>query len=175
MAYPPAWADASRYRRPGLGTTRKWPTYLNFDVATKTSRLGLPVALEQAERKVVVGEQRKGVRKTNLLAAVAANEGAATDAICAYAGGNKRNNLTELAQLEQDGKLYSRKRQGPSKNATHWFIAKGTPEELFLKFEDATYDQRAMATFYGGLHTDDKILVWNKYPQHHDALKENSL
>jgi hypothetical protein len=148
------------------------PTYLNWDAATKTSTLGIPVALEQQGRKVVVGEHSKAIRKTKLFSVVAANEGAATDAICKIAGGKKTTNLTDLAELENDGKVYSLKRQGPSKNATQWFVAKGTPEELFLKFENQTYDPRPMATFYYGLPDTDKRLVWNKYPQHWQALKE---
>jgi hypothetical protein len=150
------------------------PTYLNWDAATKTSTLGSLVALEQQERKVVVGEHSKAIRRTKLLAAVAANEGEATDVICAEAGGKKTLNLVELAVLENDGKVYSLKRQGPSKNATHWFIAKGTPEELFLKFENQTYNPRAMAIFYDGLDNDKKALVWGKYPQYQEALKESS-
>lgn len=147
-------------------------TYLNWDDATKTSTLGITVAQEQAERKVVVGEQSITARRTKLLAAVAANESAATDVICAEAGGSKTDNLVELAKLENDGKIYSRKRQGPKKNAIHWFIARGTPEELFLKFEDSTYDPRAMTDFYYGLSGKDKELVWYQYPQHQEALKE---
>lgn len=148
------------------------PTYLNWDAATKISTLGIPVALEQQERKVVVGEHSKAIRKIKLLAAVAANEGEATDAICRIAGGKKTTNLVELAELENDGKVYSLKRQGPSKNATCWFTAKGTPEELFLKFENRMNDPRSMTAFYYGLNNDEKKRVWYKYPQHQEALKE---
>jgi len=147
-------------------------TYLNWDEATKTSTLGMTVAQEKVERKVVVGEQSITARRTKLLAAVVANEGKATDVICAEAGGSKTDNLVELAKLENDGKIYSRKRQGPKKNAVHWFVARGTPEELFLKFEDSTYDPSSMAAFYDGLNNDDKQRVWYKYPEHQDALKE---
>jgi hypothetical protein len=147
-------------------------TYLNWDDATKTSTLGMTVAQEKAERKVVVGEQSITARRTKLLAAVAANEGKATDVICAEAGGSKTDNLVELAYLEDDGKIYSRKRQGPKKNAVHWFVARGTPEELFLKFEDSTYNPSSMTAFYYGLNDDDKRRVWYQYPQHQDALKE---
>jgi hypothetical protein len=147
-------------------------TYLNFNATTKTSALGMTVAQEKAERKVVVGEQQQVAKQTNLLAVIAEHRRANVTEIHEIVGGKKANLLLDLARLENEGKIFCLHNQGPRGNQNQYAIMQGGPEELFERFEGATRHPSSMATFYYGLNDVDKRLVWNKYPQHWQALKE---
>jgi hypothetical protein len=43
--------------------------------------------------------------------------------------------------------------------------------ELFAKFEATTGSSAEMWEFYDGLSVDLKILIWEHYPQHREALR----
>ena len=147
-------------------------TYLNWDDATKTSTLGMTVAQEKAERKVVVGEQQQVAKQTNLLAVIAEHRRANVTEIHEIVGGRKDNLLVELGQLVSDGKIFCLHNQGPKGNENQYAILQGGPEELFERFEATTRHPRSMVDFYHGLGTKEKELVWYQYPQHQEAFKE---
>jgi len=147
-------------------------TYLNWDDATKTSTLGMTVAQERAERKVVVGEQQQVAKQTNLLAVIADHRLANVTEIHKIVGWRKDDLLVELGQLVSDGQIFCLNNQGPKGNENQYAILQGGQEELFERFEATTRYQRSMVDFYHGLSGKDKELVWYKYPKHQEAFKE---
>jgi len=47
-----------------------------------------------------------------------------------------------------------------------------SPRQLFEKFDFLKSDKANMVGFYERLSTADKILIWNHYPEHQQALRE---
>jgi hypothetical protein len=45
-------------------------------------------------------------------------------------------------------------------------------KEMFEKFEALKGDNHAMWIFYDALSTPEKLLIWDRYPEHHKALRE---
>jgi len=154
------------------------PTYLVFDKATGISTLGETLYAESTRAKAQVKEVRDQDLTSRIIQAVDENAGLAKSALVSKIGGNRQKALARIDELVAQKILTavegisSRGGIPPQQIYVKGQEPRLSQEELFERFEAATANKSAMATFYGCLHTNDKVVIWNKYPEHHEALEE---
>lgn len=153
------------------------PTYLVFDTETGTSTLGETRYAEKTREKAQAKEAHAKDLTSTIIQATAENPGIVKGALATKVGGNRQRALSQIEQLIAQKMLVVV--EGISTRGgipPQQIYVKGqepvSPEKLFEKFEATTVNKHAMVKFYEGLHTDRKILVWDKYPEHRAALEE---
>jgi hypothetical protein len=152
------------------------PTYLVYDKTTATSTLG-ETRYEEKTREKAQGKKFHEQDLTSKLVQIAAeNPGIAKSALAKKIGGNYSMALGQIDQLVTQKLLVvvegvSIRGGSPPQQVYVKGQAPVVPEELFEQFEVRAVNKQAIATFYNGLNNESKILIWNKYPQHHEALR----
>jgi RecA-family ATPase len=93
------------------------PTYLLFDQANQTSRLGATVAEEKVQHSESIQSLKEMQITTDILTAVRSNQGSPKNQIVKSVGGDTRTTLGKINELIGTGELFSR--TGGSKGTAH--------------------------------------------------------
>lgn len=153
------------------------PTYLVFDKATGISTLGETLYAERTRQKAQVKEGRDQDLTSKAIYEANENPGLVKGALATKMGGNRQKALDRIDQLIAQ-KMFVAVEGGSTRGGTppQQIYVKGqapiSSEELFEKFEAVTVNAGAMGTFYAGLGTKERELVWYQYPEHQKEMEK---